>query len=465
MIVRNEEANLEACLQSARGLVDETIVVDTDSTDRTKEIAGRLGARVYNFEWVDSFAAARNESLRHATGDWIFWLDADDRLDETSRGKLRSLFAELKDETAGYLMKHQSLTGSSSGVILVADQVRLFPNHPDIRWQYRVHEQIAPAVARLGGELRPTDIVIRHTGYSEEVVKARKLDRNLRLLELDNIEHPDDPSVMFHLAWTYQAKNRPADAVPLVRRALQVSDPVSRTTGSIYAVLVVCLRQLRQDDEALATCRQGLARYPDDPDLLFHGAALLWKTGDVRGSEDCLLRLLAVLPEMRCTVSADTGLHGNTVRRNLAVIYYTQRRYADAEAHWRAILATQPEDTSAWMGLTDAFLAQGRLDALEKAAQELAAQRDRHVEAGVLQARLHLARREFAAARPLLEQVIARAPQAIYPRFFLGEALLQEGRDLGAAEKALRDLLALDPNYAPAQQRLQALLRQQGRAV
>src|SRR5262249_33980822 len=96
MIVRDEEANLPACLASAADLVDEVVVVDTGSTDRTREVAARFGARVFDFPWVDDFAAARNESLRHATGDWVFWMDADDRLDEDNRGRLRGLFAGLR---------------------------------------------------------------------------------------------------------------------------------------------------------------------------------------------------------------------------------------------------------------------------------------------------------------------------------------------------------------------------------
>src|SRR5262245_19779528 len=90
VIARNEDANLPACRQSVADLVDEMIVVDTGSTDRTKEVAALLGARVFDFAWVDSFAAARNESLRHATGDWIFWLDGDERLDDANRDLFRA---------------------------------------------------------------------------------------------------------------------------------------------------------------------------------------------------------------------------------------------------------------------------------------------------------------------------------------------------------------------------------------
>ena len=79
MIVRDEERNLEACLAPIAALFDEIVIVDTGSLDRTKEIARQFNARVFDFEWSDDFSAARNESMRHATGEWIFWLDADDR--------------------------------------------------------------------------------------------------------------------------------------------------------------------------------------------------------------------------------------------------------------------------------------------------------------------------------------------------------------------------------------------------
>src|SRR5207248_1654561 len=101
---------------SARGMFDEIIVVDTGSTDRTKESALQFGAKVFDFPWVDSFAAARNETLRHATGRWTFWLDADDRIDEVNRQKLRALFVSLRDEMVVYSMKCFCLPHPETGV-------------------------------------------------------------------------------------------------------------------------------------------------------------------------------------------------------------------------------------------------------------------------------------------------------------------------------------------------------------
>ena len=94
MIVKNEEENLPNCLASVEGIFDEIVIVDTGSTDRTKEIACEFGARVFDFPWIDDFAAARNAVLAHATGDYVFWLDADDVVEPPERAKLLALLAD-----------------------------------------------------------------------------------------------------------------------------------------------------------------------------------------------------------------------------------------------------------------------------------------------------------------------------------------------------------------------------------
>ena len=98
MIVRDEQENLPRCLGSVRGLFDEIVVVDTGSKDRTVEIARSFGARVFHFTWVDDFAAARNAALQHATGEYAFWIDADDLLEPPERVKLEALLRSLSRE-------------------------------------------------------------------------------------------------------------------------------------------------------------------------------------------------------------------------------------------------------------------------------------------------------------------------------------------------------------------------------
>src|SRR5689334_6751414 len=168
MIVKNEAHRLGKCLGSVADLMAEIIIVDTGATDGTQELAKSFGAKVFAFPWRDDFGAARNESLRHATGDWILWLDADHWLDDENRRRLKKLFASLTDENVGYLMKWSSASDESGSSATLLDATQLFRNDPRIRWQYRIHEQIRPAIQRAGGTTRWTDIVIYHTGYQNQ---------------------------------------------------------------------------------------------------------------------------------------------------------------------------------------------------------------------------------------------------------------------------------------------------------
>src|SRR5262249_37954395 len=165
LIAKNEEANLPHCLPSAARLVAEIIVPDTASTDRTQGVAAQLGARVFDFAWVDSFAAVRNESLRHATGDWILWLDGDELFTEPDRQKFQALRATLGNQEAGFVMTQRSAPELAGGSPTEVQQVRLFRNHPAIRWSYRVHEQILPGLHRAGHGVCWTDVDVTHNGY------------------------------------------------------------------------------------------------------------------------------------------------------------------------------------------------------------------------------------------------------------------------------------------------------------
>src|SRR5205085_537668 len=192
---------------------------------------------VIDFPWVDSFAAARNEALRHATGDWIFWMDADDRVDEANCASLRTLFASLGDDNAAYVMKCRCLPDPATGDATEVDHLRLFRNQPDIRWDFRVHEQILPAVRQAGGEVRWTDVVIQHTGYQDPALRGRKLERDLRLLAMENAERPDHPFILFNLGCIYQEQGRLAEAIPFFRRSVELSEPTDSIVRKLYAAI------------------------------------------------------------------------------------------------------------------------------------------------------------------------------------------------------------------------------------
>jgi tetratricopeptide (TPR) repeat protein len=464
LIVRNEAANLPLALASAAGLFYESLVVDTGSTDDTRAIAAWHGARLFNFRWCDDFAAARNEALRHATGDWIFSLDADDRIDEPNRAKLRGLLSTLGDQNAAYVFRVRS--AGRSGRSTFVHHVRLFRNKPEIRWTYRVHEQILPALRAAGHEVHFTDIAIDHTGYTDPAHTAAKLQRNLRLLQLDHAERPDDPFVLFNLGWACDALGRYAEAIPFLRRSLELSHAGDSIVRKLFVLLANAHRRLGQPREALALCRAGRARCPDDAELACLEGDLL-EHCDPQGAEVCWRSVLPTRPggdagPVEAFASYDEGLHGYLVRHRLAELCRRQGRQQEAESHWRAALAEFPGFAPARLGLAELALEQKRWDDLEVVLAAGGEPAER-LDADVLRVRALLARGEFAAARSLLEQVIAQHPEALRPRILLSHVLLQEGADPPAAERALRDIVERDPRQAESWRNLTVHLRKQGR--
>src|SRR5262249_54300242 len=228
----------------------------------------------------DRVVWAGNEPWCRATGEWISWLDAADRLDEENHQRLRALLANLGAENAAWVMKCLCLPDAQTGTATVVDHVRLFRNHPELRWRYRVHEQILPAVRNLGGDVRWTDVVVHHVGYQDPTRRSRKLQRDLAPLQREVAEQPDEPFTLFNLGQVYNELGRVAEALPLLRRSLQRSHPSDSIVRKLHALIVHCHRQLGQPAEALAACQVGRAYYPDDVELLFMEGLVRHDLGD-----------------------------------------------------------------------------------------------------------------------------------------------------------------------------------------
>jgi GT2 family glycosyltransferase/glycosyltransferase involved in cell wall biosynthesis/Tfp pilus assembly protein PilF len=199
LIVKNEEQFLEQCLQSIRDVAHQIVVVDTGSTDRTVEIAKKFKAEVYFFPWRDDFSAARNEALKHVTGDWVLTMDADEEL---VREHKRTILEEMQTpEVIGYRLPISNHGRAEEGCGYVP---RLCRNAPGLFFVGRVHEQIFSALETRGKEWglenRLGRTALLHHGYSEGVVVSRdKIARNLRLLRLAVEELPGEPNLIMNL--------------------------------------------------------------------------------------------------------------------------------------------------------------------------------------------------------------------------------------------------------------------------
>jgi tetratricopeptide (TPR) repeat protein len=390
-------------------------------------------------------------------------MDADDRLDRANNRKLKELFKNLPEkENVAFSMKCLCVPEGGADAGTVVDHVRLFRNRPDLRWKYRVHEQILGAVRQSGGQVVFTDIVIQHVGYLDPAQRVRKRERDIRLLQLENTEHPNDPFTLFNLGMEYLDLDRPAEALPYLRHSLELSHPNDSIVRKLYAQLARCHRKLGQGRQALDACRMGRAFYPDDTELLFLESQVRYDQRDLHGAVVCSERLLRnPNGDGDHFASVDAALHGFKARSNLAVYYCGLGRFAEAEAQWQAAVAEKPTFVPAWLGLGDLYLTQSRwpeftslTDRMPQAAPQAV------VEANTLKARGHLAPKQYVSAQAILEETIAMAPQAVLPREILTHVLLQEGKQWDKAEQSLRDLLELDPGNAEARKNLEALLRQ-----
>ncbi len=348
MIVRDEEKNLPRCLGSVRGVFDEIVVVDTGSVDRTREIAREFGARVVEFAWVDDFAAARNVALDHASGDYAFWLDADDVVEPDQRQKLVALLEGLRaGEDAAFVVKCACDPGADgSGGETVVDHVRLFPLRPGVRWTYRVHEQIMPALRRAGIPVRWTDLVVRHTGYVRR--GASRAEARARRAHpaggagpaARGAVHPVQPGRDRHRA---QGLGR---ALGFLGRSLANSAPGDSITRKLFA-LIARAHQMRGDhDAAVLACDEGLRFDAEDAELLFRKGVIHRQRGEPAEAEACWRRILTLRRPERFA-SVDMGIYGHLTRRNLAALAAERGDADEEERLWSAILAECPGDREA----------------------------------------------------------------------------------------------------------------------
>lgn len=294
MIVRNEERMLPSCLQSVWGIVNEIIVVDTGSTDRTVEIAESFGAIVIHEQWDNDFAKARNAGLEIATGEWILFLDADERLGTGAGEELLKYMDEPR--ACGLFLQiwnkadrngnenEDEMEGSAGGS--VHPVLRMFKSDPDIRFEGRIHEQIAASILRRWPDsaFYMTEVKVYHYGYRQEVIAEKnKQHRNMRLLELAVAEEPDNYFHRYNIGVEYLRAGMPAKALESFRAARQQSD-FEKLSYMHLAVKyeVRSLLALHQYAEAAEVAAQGSRLAEDYPDLYHYRAIALAGLGRLR---------------------------------------------------------------------------------------------------------------------------------------------------------------------------------------
>jgi len=270
MIVKNEAGNLENCLISVRGQVDEIVIVDTGSTDGTMEIARKYTDKVYSFFWREDFSAARNFAVEKASGDWIFYLDADEELVPGS-GDLKCLAArDLCPEA--YLLPINNPIDGVTGEYNRFFVLRLFKNNGRYRFKGIIHEQVA--VPENGVVEIAEGPVINHRKLPAGN-RNRKRGRNLSLLIKASSADPRNRFLQYYLGVEWLMLGKPERALQFLQQAYRnLTDENLLFRGPALRYLIICLNALGRLDEAICLCLEADLKYPEYTDIYYLGGIL-----------------------------------------------------------------------------------------------------------------------------------------------------------------------------------------------
>ncbi|MBT2287719.1 glycosyltransferase [Paenibacillus albidus] len=282
MIVKNEEKWLRVCLESVKDVVDEIIIVDTGSTDGTRKIAAELGAVIYDFNWNDSFAEARNYGLDRATGDWILWLDADEEIERSERDYLRDILT-AEDECYLGCIQLVNYYGSSPpdyNRSHLMNQYRLFRNDPKLRFRGAIHEQLDVEGLNLTQRsILALPVTLHHYGYMEEAVEVKgKKERNLYLLEKELEVEGHDPWLDYHYASELYRCGKMVEAFERVNTSIGAFLKAEKKPPSLaYKLKYSILLALGSFEGGWPGIEFAIQMYPDYVDLHFYKGIILMK--------------------------------------------------------------------------------------------------------------------------------------------------------------------------------------------
>ncbi len=304
MIVKNEEKNLPGCLESVGGLVDEIVLVDTGSEDGTVRVAESFGARVVSIAWPGDFSAARNVSLDHAHGDWILYLDADERLEPNGHPDcLREAASnEMIDAWSVYIRNYKyEATAFDTSL-----NIRFFRKLPEVRFENEVHERVEPALARIGAKVAIAPFAIDHFGYGVKPDLMReKLQRNLLLSRKQLERAPEDPYCLYFLGATLLLLEENRESREFFMRALATENIPQVLRALVYNLLSYLSLRENNPDEALALAEKSVLLAPrQNTSYLLAGLAQFTKN-DYRAALPLLTRayeFLQLPPQKRHTV-------------------------------------------------------------------------------------------------------------------------------------------------------------------
>jgi GT2 family glycosyltransferase/cytochrome c-type biogenesis protein CcmH/NrfG/predicted SAM-dependent methyltransferase len=439
MIAKNEERFLADCLASVDGVVDEIVFVDTGSTDRTIEIAKGCGAAIYQFEWTENYSDARNEALKHATGDWILMLDADERLDPAAKAAI--LRAVRASDTDAYeLLFHNYCREGSSSPDIVHRVCRLMRNRPEYRFQGRIHENNVPSIVASGGVIRELDAIVHHYGYRADVKKDRnKHERYLKLLHAELEDKPDDVYVLHHISAAYCAEEEFDKAIPYLERLVDLIPTGHAFTGQAHSRLMNAYWATRRCENALLVAERARERGVEHPEITFSAANALLGMGRHKEAIEAFEAAIAL--GRTGNWLGDPGTYGIKARFGIARACAADGDFERAAAMCREVVREQPSHVHAHEMLALSCAELGLIDEAEQAWRRVI---------------------EIAPDHPDAEGQLAHLTGSADPQLRAAARSEAEG-DLDSAERRYLRAIEIEPDRVEAHNDLGRIYANQGK--
>ncbi len=446
MIVKNEEKFLPQCLQSIKDAVDEIVIVDTGSTDKTVEIAQSFGARVYYHPWKNSFSEARNHSLNYATRDWILQIDADEALEQADISLLHKLIT-VDSYNAIFVAIYSDLPGGRSKHYYT----RVF-RRGKAHFEGIVHNQLI-----FEGKAFQSEIRFYHYGYNlSESEMRRKYKRTGDLLRQQLAENPNNIFVIANLIRNYRNEYNFEKVIELGEKGLNIS--LSQTDFNsqsqrqrIYLDLAYALLNTDQIDRAEEICKEAIKENPDSLDILFVlGEILLKKEAFADALQYFKKYLIAKDKENKKPIFnlsiVDAYYYECKAYDNIGVCYEGLGLINDAEVAYKKAIELNNREPLYYSNLASLYVSQNRLEDAENMASAALKLGTNNHQIYLLLGKIQAMRKKPYEAIHTVKQLLQKDSKNIHAHIFLINLQI-EANLLSEAEETLKKINSPHPDH------------------
>lgn len=307
MITKNEEKNLEKCLNSVKPITDEIIIVDTGSTDKTKEIAKKFTSKIYDFKWNDDFSEARNFSLQKATKEWVLVLDSDELIAKKDIDKVKKLTENKEIMAYSFMRRNYTNNSSVSGWLpndglyvegkdfagwYLTKIIKLFWNKKEIRFEGIIHELVDKSIEKLNGKIKLADIPLHH--FSSLNLESEKEKRKfyLKICQEKTKQEPNNGNAFLELGIICKELEMHDEAINAFEKATAINKKLTRACLELGIVF-----EKKEDyNEAIKHYRQALKKNPKSSEALFGLGICFFRLGILTNAKENFEKALDLNP-------------------------------------------------------------------------------------------------------------------------------------------------------------------------